>query len=69
MTCGFCGAEIDESKARHACASCPMKKKGCVRVKCPRCGYENPETPALFKRLAQWRRNRADKRDHDRKNA
>ncbi len=73
MTCGFCGAPIDESLARHACASCPLGKDGCRRLRCPRCGYENPETPAIFRRLTAWREAReqrkTEKRDANRKSA
>lgn len=65
MICGFCSMEIDEKEARHACAACPLHKNGCKRLKCPRCGYENPETPAFIRRLAEWR----DARERRRKRA
>ena len=53
MKCAVCTCEFDEDDARHACSGC-VKSGGCVRIKCPRCGYEVPPEPRWIKRLRRF---------------
>lgn len=53
LVCGFCGREFEEDRAQPACGACPLAR-GCRWVRCPYCGYENPETPRWLERLAGW---------------
>lgn len=55
--CALCSAEFRPDWAQPACRACPLGT-GCGFVRCPRCGYENPLTPAWLKRLMQILRNR-----------
>ncbi len=48
MRCGFCGYDFPEEEGIRGCANCPVSC-GKNMVKCPRCNYENPPEPELFK--------------------
>jgi predicted amidophosphoribosyltransferase len=50
VKCSFCGNEFEEDPARKCCRGCSLLG-GCVKVKCPRCGYEAPAEPGLVKWL------------------
>lgn len=53
IRCSFCTYEFSEAEGEKACARCAFFG-GCRMVKCPRCGYEMPQTPGLFKLLKKW---------------
>jgi rubredoxin len=53
MTCNFCAYEFSEDEGAKTCGSCAWFG-GCRMVKCPRCGYEMPQTPNLLKLLRKW---------------
>ncbi len=53
MKCPFCNREFDADEARRACRGCSLMG-GCRRVKCPHCGYEQPDEP----RLVKWIRSK-----------
>ncbi len=53
MKCGFCGHELTEEGIAKACQGCGAFG-GCRLVKCPRCGYEQPQIPKWLQKLAQW---------------
>jgi len=48
VKCQLCGMEYRESDGVRACRGC-MMSRNCGRLKCPRCGYENPVEPSLLK--------------------
>ena len=52
VTCGFCGKEFLEDRGQAACGAC-LFSGGCRWIRCPHCGYENPETPEWLRRLAR----------------
>ncbi len=58
MRCGFCGREFSEELGASACANCPLSKlkgsQGCGHVKCPYCGYENPQETKFEQKLRTW---------------
>lgn len=58
MRCAFCGLEFRDQDSRTACQSCALLRlnrgmRSCGRLRCPRCGYENPIEPSWLKRLRQ----------------
>lgn len=53
MACGFCAREFVEDRGQSACGACPLTG-GCRWVRCPHCGYENPETPSWMRRVKAW---------------
>ncbi len=52
MKCGFCGHELTEEGIEKACKGCSAFG-GCRLVKCPNCGYEQPQQPKWLKALVQ----------------
>lgn len=50
MVCGFCAKEFVEDKAQTACGACALNG-GCRWLRCPHCGYENPEPPRWMHNL------------------
>ncbi len=44
-TCGYCGHRFDVEEGRRSCHACSLVGGGCRSLRCPRCGYENPEEP------------------------
>lgn len=50
MKCSFCGHKFNEKEAKKACKGCPVSPT-CRKVACPKCGYEMPLEPVLFKAL------------------
>lgn len=61
--CSYCGHEFDAEAARRQCRHGCGMAGGCRAVKCPRCGYEMPEEPAIFARLRAWVQRRRDGKD------
>lgn len=57
MRCSFCAYEFDEEEGAKACGRCAAFG-GCRSVKCPRCGYEMPQTSGLVKFFMKWRLGR-----------
>lgn len=53
MTCSFCALEFTEEEGHKTCGKC-ASFGGCRMVKCPRCGYESPQTPNLIKLLQKF---------------
>jgi hypothetical protein len=53
ITCGFCGVDFDEDPDQAACRSCPLSR-ACGLVRCPHCGYENPQQPEWLAKLRRW---------------
>jgi hypothetical protein len=53
VVCGYCAREFVEDRGQTACGACPLTG-GCRWVRCPHCGYENPETPGWMRRLGAW---------------
>lgn len=61
MKCAFCGCIYEQHQARTACQGCGLFG-GCHLVKCPRCGYEQPQEPALIQWWRErWARRRSQK--------
>lgn len=56
LSCGFCGREFSEDRSQPVCQSCPLAR-ACRFVRCPYCGYENPERPAWLDRFGAWMRD------------
>jgi hypothetical protein len=56
VVCGFCGRAFVEDRGQAGCGACPLMG-GCRWVRCPHCGYENPETPGWMRRVAAWVRS------------
>jgi len=52
VVCGFCAREFAEDRGQSACGVCPLTG-GCRWIRCPYCGFENPETPRWVDRLAR----------------
>lgn len=52
VVCGFCARAFAEDRGQSACGVCPLTG-GCRWIRCPYCGFENPETPRWIDRLAQ----------------
>jgi predicted amidophosphoribosyltransferase len=50
IRCGYCGHEFLDSEGIRGCGKCG-KPGGCSMVRCPRCFYENPEEPEIFKKI------------------
>lgn len=48
--CGFCAREFVEDRAQVACGGC-LLNGGCRFLRCPHCGYENPEPPRWMENL------------------
>jgi|JRYG01.1.fsa_nt_gb rubredoxin len=57
MTCSFCMHRFEEEDGLKACGAC-ASFGGCRHVKCPRCGYEMPQTPDLVKLFGRILRKR-----------
>lgn len=53
VTCGFCAQEFEVDRAQPTCQACPVGS-GCRLVRCPHCGFDNPETPRWIERLENW---------------
>jgi hypothetical protein len=53
VVCGYCAREFAEDRRQATCGACPLTG-GCRWVRCPHCGYENPETPGWMRRVAAW---------------
>jgi ferrous iron transport protein A len=53
MKCSFCQFEFSEEAAEAACGRCALFG-GCRFLRCPRCGFEMPRTPALIKLMRRW---------------
>lgn len=58
--CSFCGLELTQENIEKACKGCGAFG-GCRLVKCPRCGYEQPQEPAWLKSLLGWAKSRKQK--------
>jgi len=65
MECGYCGLEFEEAESRHHCEAC-LVSAGCRFVRCPRCGYENPEETGLVRWIRSWRNRRREAREASR---
>ncbi|CUU36300.1 hypothetical protein DCOP10_116332 [Armatimonadetes bacterium DC] len=52
MTCGMCGREMTDEGIQKACRGCAAFG-GCRLVKCPYCGYEQPQQPGWLKWLVE----------------
>jgi hypothetical protein len=50
VRCGMCTISFVPDEAQPACKSCPLSGS-CRFVRCPRCGFENPEAPRWLERL------------------
>jgi hypothetical protein len=50
VVCGFCAREFTEDRGQSTCGACPLTG-GCRWIRCPHCGYENPETPRWMEGL------------------
>jgi rubredoxin len=59
MICSFCTHSFTEEDGFKSCGKC-ASFGGCRLIKCPRCGYEMPQTPGLIKLLQNWNRRRTD---------
>ncbi|MGC8722397.1 MAG: hypothetical protein ACP5VF_00785 [Acidobacteriota bacterium] len=57
ITCAMCGRSYDADQSAGACSSCVLITKGCGRVKCPHCGYENqrPLMDAFSQMKDRWK--------------
>jgi hypothetical protein len=55
--CSFCGLELTDEKIEKACQGCGAFG-GCRLVRCPRCGYEQPQEPAWLKKVLTWAKSR-----------
>lgn len=49
MRCGFCGNEFTVDEGERKCGRCG-NTAACRMVRCPRCGYENPEPS----KIVEW---------------
>ena len=59
MRCSFCGHELTDDGIEKACRGCAAFG-GCRLVKCPICGYEQPQEPRWIRNLVNWaKRKRA----------
>jgi hypothetical protein len=58
VVCSFCTREFEEDRGQAVCGSC-LLNGGCRWMRCPHCGYENPESPQWVERLAAWVTDRA----------
>ncbi|MSR06540.1 MAG: hypothetical protein EXR93_05680 [Gemmatimonadetes bacterium] len=58
VTCAYCGHQFAEDRGQASCGACPLTG-GCHWVRCPHCGYENPDLPGWMGRLAGWMGNHA----------
>lgn len=58
MKCAFCGYTYEQDEASLVCQGCGLFG-GCHLTKCPRCGYEQPQEPAVVQWLRRWRARRA----------
>jgi hypothetical protein len=55
VSCGFCGHRFTAAEGRQHCAACSLLGTGgCTSLRCPRCGYENPEEPRWLSKLRGW---------------
>lgn len=62
VRCTFCNYEFTEEEARADCGKCALFG-GCRFLRCPRCGFEMPQTPGMIKAIKGWlakRRRRAE---------
>jgi rubredoxin len=57
--CSFCAFSFSEEEGMKSCGRC-ASFGGCRNVKCPRCGYEMPQTAGLIKLLGKFGRKRAE---------
>jgi ferrous iron transport protein A len=55
--CAFCGHELTQEGIEKACRGCGAFG-GCHLIKCPACGYEQPQEPRWLQKLAAWARRR-----------
>ncbi|MCS7064818.1 MAG: hypothetical protein NZL85_00940 [Fimbriimonadales bacterium] len=55
--CAFCGRELTQEGIERACKGCGAFG-GCRLVKCPSCGYEQPQEPLWLRKLIEWVRHR-----------
>ena len=53
VTCGSCRRVFTEDRGQPACRSCPLGS-GCVFVRCPYCGFDNPVEPPWLTKLRRW---------------
>lgn len=61
-TCGYCGHRFDAEAGRQSCHACALVGGGCRSLRCPRCGYENPEEPRFLARLRSWFARRRERK-------
>ena len=61
MRCGYCNLDFSAEEGRSSCDTCVMGSTGCKMLRCPRCGYENPEEPAWARKFQAWRESRKQK--------
>jgi Fe2+ transport system protein FeoA len=55
--CAFCGQELTQEGIEKACRGCGAFG-GCHLIKCPACGYEQPQEPRWLQKLVAWVRRR-----------
>ena len=55
--CAMCQRYYEADQSAVACASCTLLTKGCGRVRCPYCGYENqrPLKDAATGFVSRWK--------------
>jgi rubredoxin len=54
MKCTLCGYQFDKDESDATCTGCSIFK-GCSKVRCPNCGYEEPADSIMINVLKQWR--------------
>lgn len=61
MRCGMCGHELTEAGIEKACRGCSAFG-GCRLVKCPHCGYEQPQPPRWLKWLVEMAKRQQERK-------
>lgn len=57
IECIVCHRRYDADQSAGACSSCTLLTRGCGKVKCPYCGYENqrPLKDAALQLKQRWK--------------
>jgi hypothetical protein len=54
MKCVICGYNYGIEESKGSCARCPFSI-GCLMIRCPNCGFEEPANSTILDTLNHWR--------------
>lgn len=54
MKCVICGYNYGIEESKGSCARCPFST-GCLMIRCPNCGFEEPANSTILDTLNHWR--------------